>query len=132
MNLILSKEHGVNPSVGICYFCGEGKDVILFGNLSKEKSELLGGHDGKAPRSVCLDKEPCSKCKEWMKQGVILIGVRDGESGDSPFRTGEFHVIRQEAAERIFAGNKILTTKIGFVEQKVLLALGLPITGEKS
>lgn len=131
-SILLSPKYGVNPSVRQCYVCGKDIEVILFGHLkNKDESCKKCGEpygDIEAPRQICLDKEPCDKCKEYMKQGIILIGVRDGESGENPYRTGEFLVIKQEAAERLFcgeAGKATLEKRIAFVEQRVLKATGL-------
>ena len=33
----LSKEHGVNPAIPICYFCGEEKnEIVLAGRLPQD------------------------------------------------------------------------------------------------
>lgn len=134
-SIALSPKYGVNPSVQQCYVCGEDVGVILFGHMKDKGASRKrcaepreAQSDIEAPRTVCLDKEPCDKCKEHMKQGIILIGVRDGESGENPYRTGEFLVIKQEAAERLFCGEggkKALEMRMAFVEQKVLKATGL-------
>ena len=67
----ISPKHGVNPSMSRCYFCGgEKNELILTG--------MLPG-DAEAPREAVWNTEPCDQCKEYMKQGVIIISVRDGE-----------------------------------------------------
>jgi hypothetical protein len=59
----LSKKHGVNPCLGICFFCGEDSGEIgLLG--------LLPG-DKEAPRRAILSRDPCPKCRAFMAQGVI-------------------------------------------------------------
>lgn len=68
MSLRLSREHGVNSSVARCFYCGEGSEVILFG------ASYPGG--GAAPHDLGVwDMNPCNKCEEHMKKGIILIGV---------------------------------------------------------
>ena len=88
----LSAKHGVNPCIVKCFVCQEDTgELALLGRLP---------NDAEAPREAVLDKRPCSKCQEHMKQGVILISVRDGESGDNPFRRGAWVVIKHEAHKR--------------------------------
>ena len=65
-NIRLSEQHGVNPSVGKCFFCNEDKEVVLLGRLPG---------DQEAPRSAVYNKEPCEKCKGYMELGVVLISV---------------------------------------------------------
>ena len=64
MSIKISEKHGVNPSTDCCFFCGEPKDIILFGRLK---------NDAQAPSRVITNYEPCDKCKEKMAQGVTLI-----------------------------------------------------------
>jgi hypothetical protein len=47
----VSKKHGVNPSLEVCYWCGEEKNsIILFGRLPDDKE---------APRYSCINYDPC-------------------------------------------------------------------------
>ena len=39
MSIILHKEHGVNPSMTTCYFCGKSKDILLVGSRTKAFKE---------------------------------------------------------------------------------------------
>jgi len=95
--IILSKKHGVNPTIPVCYYCGKEKnEVALLGKLPG---------DAKADSKTVVDMSPCDDCAELMKKGVMLIGVRDGEKGPNPYRTGSVMVVSQEAAERIFGGS---------------------------
>lgn len=95
--IILSKKHGVNPTIPVCYYCGKEKnEVALLGKLPG---------DAKADSKMVVDMSPCDDCTKLMKKGVMLIGVRDGETGPNPYRTGSVMVVSQEAAERIFGGN---------------------------
>lgn len=90
----LHKEHGLNPTIPNCYVCGKQKnEIALLGAAYKEKAPMGG---------LVIDKTPCDECKELMKQGVILISVKDGESGDDPYRTGKFVVLKLDAAKRVF------------------------------
>lgn len=101
-----------------CYLCGEVKEILLHKRLAKT-----------LPHSACYDKVPCDKCKGYMKQGIILIGVRDGESGENPYRTGTFAVVRDDAVKRIFSAESFAAvekSRVAFIEDSTWTAIGLP------
>lgn len=86
-----SPTHGVNPSIMVCPVCGKETGVGLLGRLKG---------DAKAPR-VISDSIPCEECKKVLDNGGhFIIEVRDGESGNNPYRTGRLVALRQEVAER--------------------------------
>jgi hypothetical protein len=63
-----------------------------------------------------------------MRQGIILIGVRDGEQGDNPYRTGNFCVLKEEAVKRAIKDCEgILKSRVAFVDETTWEALGLPV-----
>lgn len=72
----LSEKHGVNPTIPVCFFCGEPKnEVALLGKIG-------GIADLEAPMHCVLDYEPCEECAKKMKQGVTLIEVSDRQPSD--------------------------------------------------
>lgn len=87
----LDPTYGVNPSVGICFWCGEDDGtVLLFGRMK----------DGKAaPRRACVSLEPCPSCKEKRALG-ITFEEWDEDSG-SP--TGRWAVVTEDAVRRMIA-----------------------------
>ena len=103
-----------------CFICNEG-DKILINRRMQDMSEYHG---------KVIDKEPCPKCKDYMKQGVILISVRDGESANNPFRTGGWCVVKDEANmfQDIEQMKPMLKSRVGFIEDSAWLRLGLPIS----
>lgn len=112
----LHKEHGVNPTIPICFICSKAKNEIA----------LLGAkYHGKAPMHMYVGKEPCDKCKGYMEQGVILISVKDGTDKDNPYRTGKFCVIKIEAAKRILP-DAYTTSRVCFIEDTAWEKLRLP------
>ncbi len=115
-NIRLHKKYGLNPAIPKCFVCGKDKNKIL----------LLGaGCKEEAPKNQCFDKEPCDKCQEYMKNGTILISVRDGEDNvNNPYRTGGWCVVKNEAMKKIV--NDYAGAKIMFVEDKVWDKLKLP------
>ena len=103
----LSPEHGVNPTIPVCFFCGEAKnEIALLGKIGGKNEDI------QAPQYMVLDYEPCDKCKEQWSQGVALIEVRteplpDGrppiqsnEQG-TLYPSGRFAVIKAEAWSRM-------------------------------
>ena len=115
MSIRLHSTYGVNPTIPVCFFCGKDKNEVA----------LLGSaYHGKAPMHMVIDKIPCEECKKHMAMGVLLISVKDGESGDNPYRTGKIAVITEEAAKRIFTG---LNGCIAFVEDSAWTKIGLPV-----
>ena len=64
-----------------------------------------------------------------MELGVMLIVVRDGESGDNPYKTGQIYCITDEAAARMIQPEELLADvlkkRMTFIEQSVAEMLGL-------
>ena len=128
MSLRLHPEHGLNPAMSICFWCGETKELLL-----------LGYNDGKeAPREVLLDYEPCDKCKEQMDLGIMLIQVTTtpqtkgqtpmGENG--PYPTGAWSVVKEEAMRKMLQNSpelllQVLEQRKAFVPKEVWEAIGL-------
>lgn len=118
----LSVKHGMNPSLGVCFLCGEKSgEIILPGRLPD---------DQQAPPKGVWHKHPCPKCEEWQKQGVIFISVRDGGDEENAYRTGNFIVLKDEAVERMPINDNmkasILKSRACFMEDKAWDWLGLP------
>lgn len=119
----LSEKYGVNPSMGQCSYCG-GDDgtIALFGRLK---------NDAEAPRRAVVSKEPCPTCKGWMREGVMLVSVRDGETGENPYRTGRMAVVKDAAIARLVTSPDlvadILKKRLAFIPDAVWFALGLPL-----
>ena len=117
----LSPKHGVNPSLGVCYICGEDDGtVVLPGRLPD---------DAEAPRRAVWSRAPCPTCRAYMQDGVVFLSVRDGEHGVNPFRTGQYAVVRDEAVQRLIREplqTEVLKTRVCFVEDSTWAAIGLP------
>lgn len=124
-NIPLSPQHGVNPSMSQCYYCMKEKnELLLLGKLPG---------DAEAPRKIVANLEPCDECAELMKQGCILISVRDGETGNNPYRTGGWAVVKDSAVQRLRKAaddpsvvDKILEARFAFIENKTWKMMGLP------
>lgn len=95
-NITLHREHGLNPTIPVCFWCGEEKgEIALLGNKYK----------GEAPRHMVMDYEPCLACQERFKQGILVIEadtkpVGEGQppfNGQDAYPTGNHVVIKEES-----------------------------------
>ena len=104
----ISPKYGVNPTIPVCFFCGEHKNEIAL--MGKMKGDI------EAPKNMVLDYEPCEHCKEQWDMGVPLIEcVTSSFIGDDRphisvdpatdellYPTGRHCVVKIEAAKRMF------------------------------
>ena len=156
-SIVLSREHGLNPTIPKCWFCGEDKNEILLPGVKGDRiARKLGYSDGQMPiHGLVFDKHPCDKCQQWMQQGIILISVDERKSIDAqnPYRTGKFCVIKDDAMRRLLDVDipegldeethkrllkqqrqngelleYILKARVAFIPDEVWTAVGLPTT----
>lgn len=118
----LSPKHGLNPAIPLCFFCNEPKnEIVLPGRLPG---------DVEAPRNVVWNHVPCSTCEEHMGNGIIIISVRDGETGNNPYRTGGWAVVKDDAVSRLIGNaellQQVLAKRVMFMENKTWEQIGLP------
>ena len=93
-HITLHPEHGLNPSMDCCFWCGNVIGVALLGHN--------GGRE--APRYVVSSQEPCDACKRGMAMGITLMkATEDGRGRLAP--TGDYVVVTEEAIKRILDGN---------------------------
>lgn len=105
MSITLSEKHGVNPTMTICFFCGEEKgEIALLGELPE---------DAEAPKYAVIDYEPCDTCKKQMDKGVVILEVTTDSFKDNRppiqdklYPTGNWAVITEEAAKKMFNTDK--------------------------
>ena len=119
-NIRLSNKYGLNPTIPVCFYCGEPKDEIaLLGKIGKGKEDL------EAPKHMVLDYEPCENCKKRMEGRILLIEV-------PLYPTGRLAGLKPEAANRIF--NTTIDTDRVFVDDEVfenLMSRSLEANNEK-
>ena len=121
------KENLLGVAMIRCYFCGEPKGIMMNTKLSPDLARKVEeAHD------KVVDMEPCDKCKEWMKKGIILIGVRDD---DKEYRTGHFAVVSETAIKKILEGTEmlepVLRNRFAFIDETTWRAVGLPLLMKK-
>ena len=114
----VSPKYGLNPTIPVCFWCGQPKnEIALMGRMSRkeEKRNAWGGtsrvveSDIEAPKNMVLDYDFCDECKKNLALGVAVIEVTDTPcSPNQPpiqkglYPTSRFVVITVEAANRIF------------------------------
>ena len=85
--------------------------------------------DVEAPKNMVWDNNPCTQCENWMEQGIIFISVKNGESGENPYRTGRICVIKEEATKRMIEEpllSSVLKHRVAFIEDQTWELLGFP------
>lgn len=107
-SIALSPNHGINPSVCHCIVCGKEYGVALLGKLKDDKE---------APRDIYQGL--CKDCEGVIRKGgLMIIEVKDGETGDNPYRTGRIVGVTKEFKERNHIDHPIM-----YMEEKVFSEL---------
>jgi len=128
-SLKLDKDLKLNPVMTTCYVCcKEKKEILLLGKAaSKIKDELGVDH---LPSNIgIVDKTPCEECQKHMKEGIILLSVKEEkEQGEEPERTGGYWVITEQSFLEIVGdpNNPVFKSRIAFISDEVVDELGLP------
>lgn len=101
----LSEKYGVNPSMTVCYWCGEPTGIALMGHIGDKRKH----EDKEAPKYCFGGYEPCDACEEKMRRGTTLMEastepIFDGqpEAQDGCYPTGRYLVMKKEVAEQVF------------------------------
>jgi len=141
--LTLSKEHGVNPTIATCWWCGEGKnEIILTGAAGVKMAKQMGDPSGRMPMNTVFDMDPCDNCQGYQKLGIMFVAIEneDVEKFASaqklhghfiPRRTGPMCVITEEAAQRLPIEppellEGIIQKRCCMLPQEVYAAMGFP------
>lgn len=108
-----------------CFWCGECKEIIMPKRLDDRRFKDM-------PDSVCLDYEPCDKCKENFAKGFLIMEVSQKPNmPDQPeiqeglYPTNHHWVIKDEAAREIFGGLIKPGQTACFVPEEVAKNIGL-------
>ena len=111
MSARISEKYGVNPSIDTCFICGKDISVVLFGTAYKDEN----GKTAEAPRRVCTG-QLCDDCQKIIDEGgIFFIAVKDGESGKTPWRTGQIAALKEEAVQTMFPDFSY--QKINYIEE---------------
>lgn len=97
----LSPKHGVNPTMSICFWCGEHTgEIAMLGKLDNQ--------DFGVPREMVLSYDPCDDCKAKWDLGVTIVEVSptpiednqivvSTQDGIDMYPTGRFAVVKEDA-----------------------------------
>lgn len=103
----LSKKYGVNPTIPVCFWCGEPKNQVALLGLIRDKKTH---EEIEAPMHMVLDYEPCDKCKENMALGFTIMEatphpnpVTSVPIQEGTYPTGNWIVVTDDAAEQILS-----------------------------
>lgn len=125
----------------LCFYCQESNEIVINSRLTKNVADKVKEMDGKV-----ISMQPCSKCEEHMKQGVILItfdpeksdtdwhmppkNLKEGETWmPNPYRSGGIFVVRDEAVRDMIDDEGMADWAIKhrwlFMEHEVAVTTGL-------
>jgi hypothetical protein len=121
-----------------CFFCGGPGDIVLATRYRHDHTPVVNVKE--RCHNKVINMEPCNSCKEYMRIGIILISIRDGEGEKiqeemklhpegmpNPYRTGCFTVMREEAAKRMFTEDSTMFRfRWTFIEDALWDKIGLP------
>jgi hypothetical protein len=123
-SITLSPKYGVNPTMPLCFFCGEEKnEIALLGKLPG---------DAKAPRHMWIpgDYTPCDKCREKWDKGIALIEASETPEFDNQpamdngcYPTGRVLVAPEDTVRKTFkpeVSEDIVKRKIVCMSKEVI------------
>lgn len=122
----LSPKHGLNPTIPICFFCGEPRnEVALLGKMPARKEQVRTSYgtkdvvkdpDPEAPMHSVIDFEPCDECKAKFAQGYTALGVssvpviqNQPPVQDGRYLTGDYLVLSEQGVRHIFSPEAVET-----------------------
>lgn len=105
-DITLSPRYGVNPTIPVCFWCGEETgEIVLMGHVGDGRKH----EDVEMPMHMILNYEPCEECQKMMDMGITVMEATDipnevskVELQRNVYPTGRWVVIKPEAAQRVF------------------------------
>lgn len=124
--ILLSQNHGLNPTIPVCFWCGQEKnEIALMGRIGNPRM----GEDLQAPMRAVIDFEPCEECRKKMESGFTVMEATmqpnyasSVEMQTGVYPTGRYVVLRMEAARKVFTDLEDGVTK-AFLEDKVFVQM---------
>ena len=114
----------------ICPVCAKKEELLILNSkLSFKNAQEIKNLHGK---TIGIKEEPCKECKDYMLQGIIVIGYDEEESKDAKnslelYRTGAFAVIKEswfedkpefDISKRVIFLSHSIMEKLGMIEPK--------------
>jgi len=122
--ILISEQHGVNPCLPVCFWCGEEDGTVAL--LGKLKG------DAEAPRHPTLSYDPCESCEAKFSSGVLLAEAdeRPATEGQPPIQehprllypTGRYFVVTEEWCKKTFDTEcmpEVLEKRRAFIDPEV-------------
>lgn len=113
----------------ICPVCGEAHDgpIVMNSLLTKKEADKVKQMHQQV---VGVADQPCESCKEYMKQGVILLTVDESKTTDhrNPWRTGGFIVVSEDWINRAFdeeIAKELTAKRVGYIPHSLAVSIGL-------
>ena len=101
-----------------CFFCRESTGIAIPKNLSMNDNGYCS--------PITVDYEPCKKCMEKFKKGVLIIEVRDTlyvknqpEIVPGSYPSGRYWVVKSEII------NKVKDGDVRFITEEIAKEIGL-------
>lgn len=120
----ISPNHGLNPTIPICFWCGKEKnEIAIMGKINK--------NDDKMPMHACLNYEPCESCRDKMNLGVTVIEATATPNvatnvpmQANAYPTGRWSVVTRDFINRITDSNpKFANTNILLMDKEAYDAI---------
>lgn len=119
MRLRLHKKYGVNPSLGVCFWCRrETGEVLLLGANGGKKAEMY----------TVVSYDPCPACEKIWERGIALIKVlprpiteNQAPIQDGFYPSGDLVVVKRSVVKT----KEILDAGQALIDQETWAALGL-------
>lgn len=117
-SLKLHPEFGVNPTIPVCYWCGEDTGQIA----------LMGAYlKGEAPARMVVDKQPCEACQKRWADGVVIMEAGFLEPHEP---TGRHIIARREVVRDMITDDTIREKVLAEGKMKVSADMFRQLTGE--
>ena len=114
----VSKKHGLNPMIPVCFWCEKEKnEIVILGRLPG---------DQEAPMHAVMDYVPCDECMKKFEQGIHIIEVTSkrpednrpplskSPNGEDVYPTGRYIVAKASAFPNLEVGKPALCDKSVF------------------
>lgn len=123
MSILLSPKYGVNPTIPVCFWCGEERgEIALLGHIGDNRKH----EDFEAPRYAVIDYEPCDNCRRNMSLGFTLMEATSNPNFRTSvpaqkgiYPTGKYVVVKPEAVQRVFGDMSATNGGKAYVDSKV-------------
>jgi hypothetical protein len=125
-NISLHPKYGVNPTVGVCFWCGKDDGTVGLLGFNKNKE---------AKHRTILTMDPCPTCRANMALGITVFEAvafpqHEGHPEVAPgvYPTGRWCVVKRESGvwEHITEPVRSQVLRMGktFMEPDAFVALG--------